>query len=207
MDELEARVGQGVGLFMQDDYATAEREFMGALRFYEEHQKDEYLPADYFIGQTRFYLGEIAAREFEAVKLEEPDVQKSKKSWEDMMGDKLEHKCELLLRAQNNLIRAIRTGHPGWATAAGFRIGSLYERLYDDMTQLPVPPGLSEEGKAFYLGEVRKKVAVLVTKAITIYEQSLEMATRVGEKNEWVERASKSLERMKSLYLDSFSSG
>jgi tetratricopeptide (TPR) repeat protein len=207
MDELEARVGQGVGLFMQDDYATAEREFMQAVRFYEDKSREEYLPADYFMGQARFYLGEIAAREFEALKLEEPDVSDMKKSWGDMMGEKLEQKCELLLRAQNNFIRTIRAGHNGWATAAGFRIGSLYERLYDDMMQVPVPPGLGEDGKAFYLSEVRKKVGVLVTKAIKIYEQSLEMATRVGEKNEWVERTSKSLERMKSLYLDSFSNG
>ena len=43
---------------------------------------------------------------------------------------------------------------------------------------------------------------MLVSKAIKIYEQSLEMAGRVNEKNEWVERTSKSLERMKSLYID-----
>jgi hypothetical protein len=50
---------------------------------------------------------------------------------------------------------------------------------------------------------VRKKVGILVSKAIKVYEQSLEMAGRVNEKNEWVERTSKSLERMKSLYIES----
>jgi hypothetical protein len=107
------------------------------------------------------------------------------------------------MRAQNNFIRAIRVGHTGWATAAGYRIGSLYERMYDDVLKVPVPQGLSEGGKEFYQNEVRKKVGVLVSKAIKIYEQSLEMAGRVNEKNEWVERTSKSLERMKSLYMDS----
>src|SRR5207244_7250175 len=52
MDELEARVGMAVGLFMQDDYASAEKEFMSAVRFYEDKSKDEYLPADYFVGQA-----------------------------------------------------------------------------------------------------------------------------------------------------------
>ncbi len=200
MDEIEARVGMGIGLFMQDDFASAEKEMMSAVRFYEEKNKDEFMPADYYIGQARFYMGEINAREFERIELGIADVKKP--GWEDMMGDKLEEKCELLIRAQNNFIRAIRIGHTGWATASGYRIGSLYERMYDDLLKVPVPAGLSEEGKEYYLGEVRKKVGVLVSKAIKIYEQSLDMAVRVGEKNEWVERTTKSLERMKALYID-----
>ncbi len=199
MDELEARVGQGVGMFMQDDFATAEHEFTAALHFYDDHQKLEYLPADYWIGQARFYLGEIYAREFEAKKLSQPNLDEDK--WAEMMGQELEEKCELLLRAQNNFIRAIRVGHTGWATAAGFRIGSLYERLYDDLLQVPVPPSLSDEGVKFYREELRKKVSVLVMKAISVYERSLEMAQRVGEENEWVKKTSASLERMKSLAL------
>src|SRR5688572_29891664 len=199
MDELEARVGQGVGMFMQNDFATAESEFNGALRFYDSHKSEEYLPADYWIGQARFYLGEIYAREFESKKLSEPDLNEDQ--WAEMMGKELEEKCELLLRAQNNFIRAIRIGHTGWATAAGFRIGSLYEKLYDDLLKVPVPPSLSDDGKKFYLDELRKKVSVLVMKAIMVYERSLEMAQRVGEQNEWVKRTSESLERMKSLAM------
>ena len=199
MDELEARVGQGVGMFMQKDYATAEREFMRAIRFFEEKKKSEHLPADYWIGQSRFYLGEIYAREFEQVILSKPNA--DEESWAEMMGKELEDKCQLLLRAQNNFIRTIRVGHRGWATAAGYRIGSLYERLYDDLLNVPVPPNIGEEAQKLYLEELRKKVGVLVMKAIKIYERSLDMAQRVGEKNEWVDRTSKSLERMKALAL------
>jgi tetratricopeptide (TPR) repeat protein len=205
MDELEARIGQGVGMFMQNDFATAESEFNGALRFYEAHQNEEYLPADYWIGQARFYLGEIYAREFEGKTLSEPNLEEDQ--WAEMMGKELEEKCELLLRAQNNFIRTIRVGHTGWATAAGFRIGSLYERLYDDLLKVPVPPSLSDEGKKFYLDELRKKVGVLVMKAIMVYERSLEMAQRVGEENEWVKRTTASLERMKSLALAQIDEG
>lgn len=199
MDELEARVGQGVGMFMQNDYATAEVEFMSAIRFFESQSKLEYLPADYWIGQSRFYLGEIYAREFERTKLSAPKVDRNK--WVEAMGKELEEKCRLLLRAQNNFIRTIRVGHSGWATAAGFRIGSLYEKLYDDLLEVPVPPDLDKEEKSVYLELLRKRVSVLVVKAIKVYEQSLQMAQRVGEKNEWVDQTSKSLERMKSLYL------
>jgi TolA-binding protein len=199
LDELEARVGQGVGMFMQGDYATAESEFRGALSFYEDKKKGEFLPAEYWVGQSRFYLGEIYAREMEAIRLSAPAA--AEKEWVEMMGAELEKKCDLLLRAQNNFIRTIRVGHHGWATAAGFRIGSLYERLYDDLIQVPVPPELSEEQQQVYREELKKRVEVLVTKAIKVYEMSLEMAERIGQKNEWVDKTSRSLERMKQLYL------
>ncbi|MCA9549775.1 MAG: tetratricopeptide repeat protein [Myxococcales bacterium] len=199
MDELEARVGQGVGMFMQGDFATAEAEFRGALTFYEDKKKTEFLPAEYWVGQSRFYLGEIYAREMEAIKLSAPSGPEA--DWVEMMGKDLEKKCDLLLRAQNNFIRTIRVGHHGWATAAGFRIGSLYERLYDDLIKVPVPPELSEEQQGVYREELKKRVEVLVTKAIKVYEMSLEMAERIGQKNEWVDKTSKSLERMKQLYL------
>lgn len=198
LEELEARVGTGVGFFMQEDYASAEREFMHALNFYDEHADKQFLPADYFIGQSRFYLGEIYARWFEERQLSAPSAEADE--WADAMGEELEEKCRLLLRAQNNFIRTIRVGHTGWATAAGYRIGSLYEILYDQLIDLPVPPELDGEAREIYLEEVREKVSVLVVKAIKVYEMSLEMAERVGESNEWVERTNQSLERMKTLY-------
>lgn len=201
MDELEARVGSGIAAFNLSDLATAEKEFLGAITFYEKRPKDEYLPASYWVGQARFHLGEIYARQFEELALvaaaTEPEA------WRDELAKKLEEKCEQLLRAQNNLIRAIRAGHAGWATAAGYRIGSLYERLYDEMMSVPPPPGLGEEVVAFYRDELTSKLGVLVSKAIQIYEQSLQMAGRVGEDNGWVERTEKALERMRALALAS----
>lgn len=199
MDELEARVGQGVGMFMQGDYPTAEFEFRSALNFHRDKSKQEFLPAEYWVGQSRFYLGEIYAREMEALALSAPSGDHD--DWVEMMGKDLEKKCELLLRAQNNFIRAIRVGHHGWATAAGYRIGSLYERLHDDMVEVPVPPELTESQRDIYRHEVKERVRVLVMKAMKVYQMSLEMAERIGQKNEWVDKTSESLERMKALYL------
>lgn len=200
MEELEARVNTGVGFFMQEDYATAEREFMQALSFFEAHERDRFLPAQYFVGQSRFYLGEIYARWFEQKELEAPAAGTDGDAWVEQVGEDLEEKCRLLLRAQSNFIRTIRVGHTGWATAAGYRIGSLYEILYDQMMQVPVPDDLSPEAQQVYVEELQKKVGILVVKAIRVYEMSLEMAERVGERNEWVQRTNESLERMKGLY-------
>lgn len=199
IDELEARVGLAIAMFMQNDYLTAEREFMASLRFYDERQKVEYIPADYWVAQSRFYLGEIAAREFESVKLE--GTTNNPEAWMTEVSGRLEAKCQHLIRAQNHLIRAIRAGHTGWASAAGFRIGSLYEVLYEEMMVVPTPPDLPEGAKELYIAELREKLSVLVSKAMMVYERSLEMAERVGEKNEWVERTERALERMKTLAL------
>ena len=199
MDELEARAGQGVAMFMMNDYATAEREFLSALRFHAKESKMEFLPAEYWVGQSRFYLGEINARAFEKVELTPPNV--DGEDWVKAMGAELEEKCQLLLRAQNNFIRTIRVGHAGWATAAGYRIGSLYEKLYDDLVDLPVPNTLDESQRTVYREELRDRVSVLVMKAIKVYESSLQMARRVGEQNEWVKKTTQQLERMKTLYL------
>lgn len=199
MDELEARVGQGVGMFMQGDFPTAEYEFRSALNFHREKSKKEFLPAEYWVGQSRFYLGEIYAREMEGIKLSPPKGDND--DWVEAMGADLKKKCELLLRAQNNFIRTIRVGHHGWATAAGYRIGSLYERLHDDMIEVPVPPDLTDDQKEVYREEVKERVRVLVMKAMKVYQMSLEMAARIGQKNEWVDKTTASLERMKALYL------
>jgi tetratricopeptide (TPR) repeat protein len=200
LEELEARVNTGVGFFMQEDYLSAEREFMRALAFVEEQDREQFLPARYFIGQSRFYLGEIYARWFEKKRLQAPEGPSSGDAWVEQVGADLEEKCQLLLRAQSNFIRTIRVGHTGWATAAGYRIGSLYETLYDQMMDVPVPGDLSPEARELYVSELQKRVGVLVVKAIRVYEMSLEMAERVGERNEWVERTSESLQRMKTLY-------
>ncbi len=202
LDELEARVGQGVAMFMDDDHATAEREFLSALRFHREESKLQYLPAEYWVGQARFYLGEINAREFERLKLTPPTSTTDQEEWAKSMGLELEEKCQLLLRSQNHFIRTIRAGHTGWATAAGYRIGSLYERLHDDLMELPLPTGLSESEQEVYRAELRDRVSVLVMKAIEVYESSLQMARRVGEQNEWVDKTNQQLERMKTLYLE-----
>jgi len=204
MDEIEARVGLAIALFMQREYATAEREFMAVLRFYEEHEHREFLPAKYWIAQSRFYLGEINARMFESLVLSSKSSDEDK--WKEDLAQQLEEKCELLLRAQNNFIRAIREGHTGWATASGYRIGSLYEELYDQMLNVPIPPKVSGEAREVYIVELQKRVSVLVRKAIRVYERSLRMANRVGESNEWVERTEKALNRMKDLALKALKS-
>lgn len=203
LEELEAWVDMSVALFMNGDYATAERELMRALSFHEKNARSRFIPSEHWVGKSRFYLGMIYVRWFEEETLSEPVDPDEEDAWVAAMSEELEEKCRLLLRAQSNFIRTIRVGHTGWATAAGYEIGKLYETLYDQMIEAPVPESLSEEAKQVYREELQSRVKVLVVKAIKVYEMSKEMAERVGEQNQWVERTKSALERMKSLYLAS----
>lgn len=206
MDELEVRVGTGVGQFMLGLEMEAEHAFLEAVQIYESAKNKEELPAKYFIAQARFYLGEISARAFESFELIEANYSKTstiaEDAWTTYVADRLETKCEYLLTAQNNFLRTIRIGHQGWATAAGYRMGSLYEKLFDEVISLPEPPGLETNVIDLYREELRKKVKVLIEKASDIYKLNTNMASRVGEQNEWVEKTQAALERMRTLYVD-----
>src|SRR5208337_4304639 len=103
-----------------------------ALRGYQRDQADERMPED-VAAKAEFFLGEIYRIYFSALKLD-PQSRSV-----DELGRDLEQKAEELLSAQGHYLRAIRIGSPHWATGAGYRIGSLYQELYDAMVTAPVP--------------------------------------------------------------------
>ena len=77
---------------------------------------------------------------------------------EKLLGEQLEEKCQRLLRAQYAYLRAIRENHAGWASAAGYNVGSMYEHLHDELVNLPAPPDLGPEAADLYSKLVRKKI-------------------------------------------------
>ena len=119
----------------------------------------------------------------------------------DELAKDVEYKAELLLSAQGHYLRAIRIGNGYWATAAGAQIGGLYENLYDHMMNAPAPRELNAEEGELYRQELRKKIRVLITKAITVYERTLEAAERIGASSPFVEKTRESLKRMKDMLL------
>ncbi len=193
-ERLEAQVHRGICLVEGGDLEGGERALRGAVDYWTEKKEAERLD-DYFPAQAQFYLGEIYRIHFERADLD-PD------KGEARLGKDLEYKCELLLSSQGHYLRAIRVGEGEWATAAGYRIGALYEQLYDAMLSAKVPRGFDPEQAQVYREELRKKVRVLVSKAMTIYERTLEAAERIGADNRYVERTRQSLERLKHLLLE-----
>jgi tetratricopeptide (TPR) repeat protein len=192
-DQLEARVQRGICLIEAGKLDDAEKQLRESLLWWSSHKERERLD-EYYPAQGQFFLGEIYRIYFENVELD-PD------QGEEKLHKDLEYKCQMLLSAQGHYLRAIRLGHGQWATAAGFRIGSLYETLYDAMLNARVPSELNEEEAEIYRKELRDQVRVLVTKAINVYEQTLAAAERIGAETPFVEKTRESLERMKQILL------
>ncbi|WNG60501.1 tetratricopeptide repeat protein [Archangium gephyra] len=190
---LEAQVQQGVCELETGQSEKAEKTLRQALSTYEAlADKDEV--EDYFPAQAHFFIGEIYRQHYDQVKL---DPAKGS----DALANDLNYKAELLLSAQGNYLRAIRVGNGHWATAAGSQIGSMYENLYEHLVKSPAPTELDAEEAAIYREEVRKKVRILLTKSINIYERTLEAAERIGSQNTFVNKTRQSLEKMKALLL------
>jgi hypothetical protein len=141
---------------------------------------------------AQHFLGEVYRAHFLAVKLD------PSRDGEEALARALEAKASLLLSAQGHYLRCIKMGNGDWAVASGYRIGELYDALHAAMVDAPPPPGLDAEHVEAYRAELRRKVRVLVVKAITIYEQTLSVAGRARlENNRFVAATQASLERMK----------
>jgi tetratricopeptide (TPR) repeat protein len=190
---LEAQVQQGVCELETGQKEKAEKTLRQALSTYDAlRDKDEV--EDYFPAQAHFFIGEIYRQHYDEVKL---DPAKGS----DALANDLNYKAELLLSAQGNYLRAIRVGNGHWATAAGSQIGALYENLYEHLVNSPAPAELDAEEALIYREELRKKVRVLITKSINIYERTLEAAERIGAQSAFVDKTRQSLEKMKALLL------
>lgn len=190
---IEARVQQGICEVEKGSIDAAESTLRGVLTFWNG-LPDKDLVDDYFPGQAQFFLGEIFRLHYENVQLD------GSKSTEKLAED-LEYKSELLLSSQGHYLRAIRIGNGYWATAAGNRIGGLYQSMYEHMVNAPAPTELSAPEQEVYRGELRKKIRVLISKAITVYERTLEAAERIGASSPFVQQTRESLAQMKELLL------
>jgi tetratricopeptide (TPR) repeat protein len=214
--QLEAEVQVGICQTEGGELSAGEVTLRDAVMRFEHADAAERLD-DFYPAQAQFFLGEIYRSYFEQVVLdpnkpanaEAPDHQSKKvlstpqpaADSTARLAEDLEYKAEMLLSAQGHYLRAMRIGNAQWATAAGQRVGQLYESMFDAMIQAPAPTGLDAEQVEIYRSELRKKVRVLVTKAISIYERTLEAAERTGTDSPFIVQARQSLDRMKSVLL------
>ena len=191
---VEALVQQGICQVDAGDLDEGEKTLRDALAS-AKAAADGGEPADeYITAQGQFFLGEIYRLHCEGVTFD-PDAKA------DELSRTLEYKAELLLSAQGHYLRVIKIGNGYWATAAGERIGNLYEVLHRQMIDSPTPKELNAEEAEVYRQELRRRIKILLTKAIGVYETTVATAERIGTGGPFVDRARASLERMKQLLL------
>jgi tetratricopeptide (TPR) repeat protein len=190
---LEAEVQKGVCEVEDGRLDVGEKTLRRALAQWSAASDRDALD-DYFPAQAQFFLGEIYRLHYAGVHLE-PD------QGADQLAKDLEYKAELLLSAQGHYFRTIKIGNAYWATASGTKIGSLYQDMYQQISDSHPPRELNEEEGRIYHQELRKRVRILLTKAITVYESTLAAAERLGSSGPFVDQAREGLEKMKQLLL------
>ncbi|HKO92558.1 MAG TPA: hypothetical protein VJU61_15460 [Polyangiaceae bacterium] len=139
------------------------------------------IPRD--LAQLYFALGEARRLRAEQARLS-PDVHEFAK--------RLEERCQLLLAAQSAYSDTMRAYDAHWSTMAGYRVGELYERLHEELMQIPPPRAGSERERLLFEGAMRLRYSVLLDKASSMLEHTLAMAQRTGENSEWVRRTEQS---------------
>jgi len=179
-DRIEAIARRGFAQFNLNDLDTAEKTFRAAMSFKQRIENEERLSTDFFLAFSQYHLGQIYHQRFRKAELRLPDAQLDKD---------LEEKAHLLLTAQRAYIETIKFGNPAWASAAGFQVGSLYEELYDAFMNVPIPPELGAEAREIYVGELRKKIRILLEKSLRWQRENLLMIERLGVQTEWAEKS------------------
>jgi tetratricopeptide (TPR) repeat protein len=199
-DRVRALAQRGVVELELGHAEQAEATLRLALGTYQAAAAEERLD-DYWAAQAQYHLGEVYRGWFLALPLD------PSRGDEAALLAQLERKSELLLSAQGHYLRAIRFGNDAWAVASGFRIGELYDGLRGQMLDAPLPPGLSGEEASAYRTELRRRLRVLATKAITAYEQTLVRASSTGVDMKFLADAQASLDRLRKVLEEDAAQG
>jgi TolA-binding protein len=193
-DKIEALGRRGFAQFQLKDLDTAERTFKSALAYFRQIESEERLQTDFYLGLCKYHLGQIPHERFRAVPLRLPERQ---------MSLDMEEKARLLLFAQRQYIDAIKLGNPQWASASGYQVGALYEEFYDAFIHAPIPPELkgptNAEKRDVYFEELRKKIRILLEKAVRTHEQNLMMLERLGVQNQWRDKSKLAFAKLQKL--------
>lgn len=194
IERLEAMVGAAIALTESGSVDAARLLFEDAVRLVRSRQRDARFDDRGFGAEAAFRLGEIATADYTAVLLAMP---------ESSLGPLLEDKCRRLLVAQQHYVEAMAMGDAHTTAAAGFRIGSLYEALYEALVALAPPEDLDAEHVSVYRDLVAERVGVLLRKARHVYERALTVGSRASTAAPWLERLRLALDRLEGLSLSS----
>jgi tetratricopeptide (TPR) repeat protein len=179
-DRIEAIARRGFAQYNLNDLDTAEKTFRLAMAYKQKIENEERLSTDFYLAFSQYHLGQIYHQRFRKAELRLPEAQ---------LDRDLEEKAHLLLTAQRAYIDTIKFGNPGWASAAGFQVGSLYEELYDAFMNVPIPSELDGEAKQVYREELQKKIRILLEKSMRWQRENLLMVERLGVATDWAEKS------------------
>jgi tetratricopeptide (TPR) repeat protein len=102
----------------------------------------------------------------------------------------LEQRCQLLLDAQGAYSDAMRAYDAHWSAMAGFRVGELYQKLHEELMQVPAPKAANDDRKRqLFEGAMRLRYSILLDKAKAMLDHTVAMGDRTGEQSPWLLKA------------------
>ncbi len=192
-DRIEALVGRGIADKERGEASEAEVAFSQVLHLARDVDRDSEPGLSPFVAEAAFHWAEIERERFDGVVLVFPI---------GLLAQRLDAKCERLLTAQRRYLRAMQFGDAHTVAASGNRIGGMYERLYDEITALAEPGDLDAEQSAAYREEVRRRLRVLVEKAVRVYERTALVGRRAQSATQWVEKSEAALARLRAILVE-----
>jgi tetratricopeptide (TPR) repeat protein len=194
VERVVAYGGKALSLVVTDDPDRAEyfiskgRDVVDAARL----DAAGAVPRD--LAELYFALGELRRLRGERIHLAPPPP--------DFVAA-LEKRCQLLLDAQSAYSDTMRAYDAHWSAMAGFRVGELYQKLHEEVMQIPPPAAATTKAKAeLFEGAMRLRYSVLLEKGLTMMEHTVQMAARAGEHSEWVVRATEAKGRLEQAVRD-----
>ena len=190
LDELEAWARLGIALRKAGDPTRADKAFKSAERLYEDHREAPLVADSEWVARALFERAEIFYELFASIRFRLP-VERMKRELED--------KSNLFLKAEGIYYRCVRLQNKPWSLAAGLAIGNLYSRLITDIEGAEVPADLDEYTMEVYRDELWNHNEKLAKRALVIFQKNMELAERLGDKGDWVEKSYQGLKRMEGL--------
>jgi tetratricopeptide (TPR) repeat protein len=179
LGRIIAHAARALGAVAERNTAEAEYFVAKGLVVVDQLQLDRAgrIPRD--LAVLYFALGEARRLRAEAATLS-GDVRE--------FSARLEQRCQRLLEAQSAYSDTMRAYDAHWSTMAGYRVGELYAQLHVELMQIPMPRTGTQREQQLFEGAMRLRYSVLLGKASSMLEHTLNMAVRTGERSEWVLR-------------------
>jgi tetratricopeptide (TPR) repeat protein len=195
-ERLEAMARRAQALLGQQQFEEAERYARSALSFYRTRPAEAPIKDDFFAAACNYVLAETYRQREQ--KMAFPEGLEPQKQV-------LLRRAELLLEAQREYFNTISLNNLDnyhWAAASGYRIGSMYDELWQAIMSAPVPAHLPPEGHAIYRDELAKLVKPLIRHAIRYWELTEMFIERTAIQTPWADKIKSDLARVRVLLLE-----
>jgi len=200
-ERLEGLARRAQALLGLERFDAAGRQARNALSYYRMQERRAAIAEPYFAAAANYVLAESMRMTSETMELPPGSAEEQ--------HTVLDARARLLLNAQREYFNTIRHTDAEWAAAAGYRIGSMYDRFWHSLMGSPIPPPsrtLAEADVPVYEEEYRSELArhirPLLRHAIRYWELTLLMVERTGVQTDWSARTQTELERMRGLLLE-----